>query len=114
MAEEALKLLTMFGSLTPSQPNSTPVEGVDPLAGKGPHLAAPPPDHQDRNVSGTPPKLVCGSHNPKSGQKQFYRCKGIDISCDVYVGGSPETTIAGGPTGRTTIVKVVEVSLNIS
>ncbi|KAK9094073.1 hypothetical protein Scep_025542 [Stephania cephalantha] len=72
--------------------------GVDPLAGKGPHLAAPPPDHRDRNVSGTPPKLVCGSHNPKSGQKQFYRCKGIDISCDVYVGGSPETTIAGGPT----------------
>ncbi|KAK9100755.1 hypothetical protein Scep_024185 [Stephania cephalantha] len=74
---------------------------LSPEKALGGATAGPP----DRNVSGTPPKLVCGSHNPKSGQKQFYRCKGIDISCDVYVGGSPETTIAGSY-GRTTIIKV--------
>ncbi|KAK9133175.1 hypothetical protein Scep_012703 [Stephania cephalantha] len=45
MADEALKVLTMFGSPTPSQPNSTPAEGASSLKWK-PTASAPSPSQQ--------------------------------------------------------------------
>ncbi|KAK9082579.1 hypothetical protein Scep_029050 [Stephania cephalantha] len=45
MADEALKLLTMFGSPTPSQPNSTPAEGASSSKRK-PTASAPSPSQQ--------------------------------------------------------------------
>ncbi|KAK9169433.1 hypothetical protein Syun_001573 [Stephania yunnanensis] len=45
MADEALKLLTMFGFPTPSQPKSTPTEGATSSKRK-PTTSAPPPSQQ--------------------------------------------------------------------
>ncbi|KAK9112764.1 hypothetical protein Scep_020283 [Stephania cephalantha] len=45
MADEALKLMTMFGSPTPSQPNSTPAEGASSSKRK-PTASTPSPSQQ--------------------------------------------------------------------
>ncbi|KAK9105261.1 hypothetical protein Scep_022105 [Stephania cephalantha] len=45
MANEVLKLLTMFGSPTPSQPNSTPAEGASSSKLK-PTTSTPSPSQQ--------------------------------------------------------------------